>query len=44
MNDNEVIEFLKSDMVWHKPTQVLVHQIIFSKFYGIIHLEMTLKI
>ena len=21
MNDNEVIEFLKSDMVWHKPTQ-----------------------
>ncbi len=21
MNDNEVMEFLKSDMVWHKPTQ-----------------------
>ncbi len=21
MNDNQVIEFLKSDMIWHKPTQ-----------------------
>ena len=21
MNDDQVIEFLKSDMIWHKPTQ-----------------------
>ena len=21
MNDNQIIEFLKSDMIWHKPTQ-----------------------
>ena len=21
MNDNQVINFLKSDMIWHKPTQ-----------------------
>ena len=35
MNDDQVMDFLKSDMIWHKPTKVLAHQIIFLKFCGI---------
>ena len=30
MNDEQVIEFIKSDMIWHKPTQSFSHQIIFK--------------
>ena len=37
MNDDQVVEFLKSDMTWHKPTKVLAHQIIFLRFCGIRH-------
>ena len=32
MNDEQVINFLKSDMIWHKLTQSLVLQITFLKF------------
>ena len=36
MNDNQIIDFLKSDMICTNPLKVLAHQIIFLKFYGII--------
>ena len=34
MDDNQIYQFIKSDMTWHKPTQVLVLLIIL-KFHGI---------
>ena len=42
MNDDQVMNFLKSDMTWHKPTQSFIPQIISLKFYGITRLEMNL--
>ena len=29
MNDDQIMKFLKSDMIWHKPTKALALQIIF---------------
>ena len=37
MNDEQIYEFFKSDMTWHKPHKVLVLLIIFLKFFGIMH-------
>ena len=32
MNDEQIYNFLKSDMTWHKKLKVLAPQIIFLKF------------
>ena len=39
MNDQQIIDFIKSDMIWHKPTQSFSSQIIFLKYFGIMHLK-----
>ena len=34
---DKVINFLKNDATWHKPTQTLALLIIFLKYYGTTH-------
>ena len=36
MDDEQVFDFLKSDMTWHKQLRALALQITFLKFYGTI--------
>ena len=35
MNDQQIMDFLRSDLTWHKPTQSFSSSDNFLKFYGI---------